>query len=175
LSKIYHPASTSFFPQEERNFQMSFYATLSGEIKFKDPAAFERIIQMLKDQEYINENNVFLDECGEEMGNGNVLLPMTIVIPWGLYRNFSRILDDIFDMEDVDGKIVGTSTDGCFDGWVLEKRNGVKTSKDYNLNEWAKENDKENDNGEEIPDEDSDDYVDWLNDVESDFHATVGD
>lgn len=153
---------------------MSFYATLSGKIKFKDPAVFERIVQMLKDQEYISENERFLNEDDEEFNEASTHIfrsSLTIVIPWGLYRNFSSILDKIFNKEDVEGKIVGTSTDGCFLGWVTTKKAGVLENKEYDLEKWA----KEDDNGEEIPDSESDDYVDLMADLENDFHATFGD
>jgi hypothetical protein len=147
---------------------MSFYATLSGKIIFPDKDSFDAFI--LSIDEYLSKDT-FIDETGDEMCDGPHVdrKNLTVVIPFGLYRSINKKIDDVFDIvEGIKGKIIGTSTDGVTCGWTIIADGTEVQTKEFDLIQWA----KENDDGDAVPAEDSEDYIDWLAEVEGDFHDT---
>lgn len=146
---------------------MSFYATIQGTVTYKDNESLMAVVDDLKKNGWLNDNGKFVDE------NGFVCLETdtpafaekTLHIPCCHYRNLAGQLDQI--TKDTTGTIVWSSTDGCFSGGVIE--DGVE--KTYDLKEWAIKN---GDEEEDIPnqEEEFDAYLNWMDLVEQDFHAT---
>jgi len=153
---------------------MSFYATLSGMVTYDDPDAFNTVIKDLTDNTYLDSDGHWLDECGNRLTeHPNVDFDLqTILIPLAHYRNLSRY--DFFHPReggtDGAGWLVGTSTDGCFNGWINE--NGDETYY-FDLAIWAAEH--LDVKAPAIPDHMSSDdawvaYLDWQPYVEHAFH-----
>jgi len=148
---------------------MSFYATITGEITYQKKENFNKAYYFLRDNGWI-KNNKFVNEDDDfvstEIENDINEKELTITIPYGHYRNLARIFNKLF--KGGTGKIVATSTDGCFEGYIIV--DGKETV--YNLNDWAKEN-IEND----APDseKDFDAYCEWMTDVENAFFEQFGD
>jgi hypothetical protein len=117
---------------------MSFYATLHGQIQYSSCDEFEQIINQLTKGGWLEEG-YFVDECGNRYHSETPDIDaslLRITIPRGHYRNLARF--DFFPPS-AKGFLVGTSTDGCFEGWVIE--NGQETT--FDLDQWAKENAEE--------------------------------
>lgn len=151
---------------------MSFYATIQGKIKYNTVEAFQNALNLLKKGFWVNENNFWIDEANETFGEDNNIdiENLTITIPYNLYRNMSRIIGKTcFDgspglFTEGTGLIVWASIDGCYSGGVI--KDGIET--EYDLKDWG----IRNSNGDEVPDENSDDFVDWIIQVEGDFINT---
>lgn len=115
---------------------MSFYATLQGEIKYPNKELFDAILEELTDEGWLVDD-FFIDECEEFYNSSDTpdidRENLVITIPLGHYRNMSRV--EFFNGPGVEGNILGSSTDGCFEAWEIV--DGEETSID--LNEWAKE------------------------------------
>jgi len=171
---------------------MSFYATIQGQLTYPDQESFDRVVTGLQNDGWLDQEGYFVDECGNRICDNEDAVPnidrdnLAIEIPCCHYRNLSRA--DLFlnelSWEDqkagkerpasrVQGTIVGTSTDGCFVGWIIE--NGVEIT--YDLEEWAAENLEGDDAVPPIEEEcdNEDDYfqnlVDWQALVEQQFHS----
>lgn len=147
---------------------MSFYATIQGNITYPTKERLQEVIASLTEQGWMKDGR-FVDECGEVVGglvaedhDGD----RSLSIPLGHYRNLARRLDDM--TKDTKSRVVWSSTDGCFDGGVIT--DGVE--KTYDLTEWAKEN-MEDEEDQTPPDmeEDWENYVEWTNAVEQEFHC----
>lgn len=140
---------------------MSFYATMVGEIFYPDQEGFNGVLSILEEGGWV-EKDCFLDECGDKINKvPNIDRGQRVIsIPLFSHRNLSEVE---FFPPGAKGRIVATSTDGCFEGWVIE--DGERTS--YDLDEWAREN-----IGEECPDCDTDfdGFCDWRSMVEGEFH-----
>jgi len=140
---------------------MSFYAHLEGEITYKDRETFNSVVSLLKKGGWI-EGKMFVDESGEVIGWSDGDFEdideknLVINIPNFCHRNLSRV--DFFP-EGATGWIVGASTDGCFEGWII--RDGSQS--DVDLDKWAKEN-----TTEKKP-KDFDEAMEWQNMVVEDF------
>ncbi len=144
---------------------MSFYATLAGEIKYPDQESFDAVLTRLEAGGWV-EDGYFMDETGDKITNekGIDKESLVITIPRFCHRNLSRV--DFF-LGGAEGWLVGTSTDGCFQGWVISDGN----EDTYELEEWARENLEEG--NKEAPDQDVDfdKYADWTSMVENEFHS----
>lgn len=155
---------------------MSFYATLQGQLTYPDQESFDKIVKLLKDNEYLDDMGFFLDECGQRVFDHEPNVDkehLALEIPYAHHRNLARVS---FFSSGVKGTIVGTSTDGCFDGWVIV--DGTETF--YDLEEWAKNNLEEEDTippNQKDYDDDDDYYQDlfeWQSLVECEFHSDFG-
>jgi len=170
---------------------MSFYATIQATLAYPDKESFNQVVKVLQDGKWMDEDGHLLDECGNRLWDEDGAEPnidqesLTIEIPCCHYRNLSKV--DFFLNEPtlqeklegkkptkskVEGTAVGTSTDGCFSGWIIE--NGVETG--YDLEKWAADNLEGDDaippTKEECNDEDDYDQnlCDWQALVEQEFH-----
>lgn len=151
---------------------MSFYATIQGFIKYPTKEAFDKARKVLVDGTWVNEDGMFLDECGTVIDDGTMELHvnpanLTITIPYHCHRNLARLLDEL--TAGTTGRVCWTSTDGCFEGGYYT--DGEHTG--FDLTEWAK---AEGEEDKEIPDQenDFDAYCEWMNDIENDFHDNFG-
>jgi hypothetical protein len=146
---------------------MSFYATIQGEITYQKKKDFSRIYKFLKKNKWIKDNR-FIGETKNSISGYKDIdeKEKIITIPYGHYRNLARIFNKFF--EGGEGRIIATSTDGCFEGYIII--NGKETV--YNLNDWAKENIED-----DPPDyeEDFDVYCEWMSKVENTFFEQFGD
>lgn len=146
---------------------MSFYATIQGQIQYKTQEAFDAAVKLLADGGWIDAEENMVDECGTPIDNGPCA-PIdrehkVITFPLFHYRNLSRLLNSLFIGGE--GQVIWTSTDGCFDGGVIE--NGSETY--YNLRDWAAKE------GLELVPEDTEDFdalCDNQQDIEQEFHAS---
>lgn len=157
---------------------MSFYATISGTLTYETDEAFDNAVKMLVNGEWIDEEGFFMDETGAmisgDEGDDIDKENRTIGIPFSFYRGLSGLLcTKCFDdkpglLAGSKGKIVWTSTDGCFSGGVII--DGVE--KTYDLEKWNEEN-----GGENPPDieQDFDAYCAWQTDIEVDFFNVLED
>ena len=146
---------------------MSFYATIQGQITYQNKEDFDKVVAFLRQNEWVKDDR-FIGET-ENLVSGYKDInekELTIAIPYGHYRNLARVFNEIF--KGGAGKIVATSTDGVFEGYVII--DGKETV--YNLNDWAKENIET-----KAPDyeEDFDAYCEWMTDVENAFFEQFGD
>ena len=157
---------------------MSFYAIMSGQIKYKDQKSFDEIIKFLTDNKWIDKDGYFLDEEEsriEDINNeSHVDFENRVInIPETCYRNLSRHIENFFK-GDCTGKIVWASDDGCFDG-------GFQTETDeqvFYLEKWAKENmDDKNKIGPnpDESDEKFDEFCEWRHEVIDAFLETYRD
>ncbi len=147
---------------------MSFYATVQGEIIYSDADRLQGAVISLNDSKYMKGNN-FIDECGNVVNeNGSDVDGLTLRIPPCVYHNLSYIVEDL--TEDAKGRVVWTSTDGCFAGGVFV--DGKETYYD-DLEEWAVDNMPEED--AEAPDiyDDTENWLIWAADVEQAFHEEM--
>ena len=147
---------------------MSFYATIQGEITFPTQERLDQAVNELTEDGWMKDGK-FIDECGnifDEQEQPDVQ-GLTLRIPFGLYRNLSRRIDDL--TQGTTGKVVYTSTDGCFEGGVW--LDGVFTC--YDLKLWARENMEEENS---LPPDINDDfsaYCEWMSEVEMAFHEQM--
>lgn len=118
---------------------MSTYVTMQGSLRYDSKAYFDQVVSTLKTGGWANEDGFFIDEMENPVCDDGSHEPdidpveRTIDIPICHYRNIGRVK---FFPPGTEGYIIGTCTDGCFEGWVNE--NGVETN--YDLEKWAKEN-----------------------------------
>lgn len=149
---------------------MSFYATMQGEIQYPDRESFDTIVDQLKVAGWMDKEGYFTDECGTRVNMFEPEHPdidiegLIIGIPLCHYRNLSWVE---FFTSGAKGNIVGTSTDGCFEGWTIE--NGEEVG--YDLEKWAAEN-LEGDDA--LPPDDPEDFENlciWQQVVEQEFFA----
>lgn len=153
---------------------MSFYATICGEIHYNQDKDFKRAFSFLKNNKWVNSDGYFVDECDTIINNEDTLPNVYrnyISIPLFHYRNLVRVLDDSKIVKGATGKIVWTSTDGCFVGGILTYNNGF-TEESFNLEKWGIENDWGKP-PQEKDFKDSEEYIESLNDytsqIEQDF------
>lgn len=151
---------------------MSFYATIAGEVSYPNKDAFDSIVKQLQEKQFLSEDGYFLDELGEKISEDPDVLEehLFIQVPIHHYRNLARFN---FFSPDATGTIVWTSTDGCFQGEVIEDNKGTL----YKLKEWAATNLEPDDQFSPERDDYSsdDDYYNALNQwqgmVEMEFHS----
>jgi hypothetical protein len=94
---------------------MSTYATISGQLTYKQAADYRKAIAMLEKDGWLVNGHI-VDEGGHRISNDPDMdnARQTIRIPLGLHRNLCRAIDEL--LCGATGKIVWTSTDGMFGG-----------------------------------------------------------
>jgi hypothetical protein len=144
---------------------MSTYTTMQGELTFPTLRDYQAAVKQLQDGRWMDAEGFFLDDVGHHAHDEAATAPdsLTINIPYSLYRNIDAAIGDI--SEGASGYIVSTCTDGCFDGAIY--RDGKWTNCD--LEDWAK---KQPGRMAAPADQESDAYLEWLNDIEQDFFDT---
>ncbi len=122
---------------------MSFYAAITGQIRYSNLRHFNQVFADLYNSGWADHLGHFLDEMNHPVSEYPDVdfSKMIINLPLFTYRNLSRF--EFFKTGCV-GYLIGTSTDGCFEGWVITS-NGTDfpTELSYNLAEWAKEQELE--------------------------------
>lgn len=137
---------------------MSFYATLAGFVHYSDKEKFDEAVKLLKDGDWVDDDGFLLDENNSPVDPRQKTIrekKLTLVIPYGYYRNFNRVIYKL--PEGWTGKIVGASTDGVTAGWVIV--DGKQT--DTDLIEWGNADNMEENCPD--PDTETEEYVSWLN------------
>lgn len=145
---------------------MSFYTTIQGQITYQNKEDFDKVVSFLKQNEWIKDNRFIGETEGLAPDYDINEKDLIIIIPHGYYRNLARIFNKLFECGK--GKIIATSTDGIFEGYVII--DGKETV--YNLNDWAKENAEY---GSPDFEDDFDAYCEWMRDVENAFFEKFGD
>lgn len=113
---------------------MSQYATMQGSIQYPDQKSFDEIVDTLMKGGWMNQEGFFVTDSDEVVEQGGLCREhLGIDIPTANFRNLSRV--DFFP-PGAKGYLVITSTDGCFNGWVIN--DGVEV--EYDLEKWALEN-----------------------------------
>lgn len=148
---------------------MSFYATITGQIKYANQQHFNAVVADLIQCGWADHSGYFLDELNHRISEEpNIDFGERVInLPLYTYRNLSRFE---FFKTGCTGYTIGTSTDGCFEGWVITSNDkDFPTEISFDLTEWAKEQELE-----EAPDpnEDFENYCLWMADVEESFHQT---
>lgn len=140
---------------------MSFYARMEGEVQYPDAETFWKMYKTLRQGFWLEPEGYFLDEAGSRFNEKpNVDFDQRIIrIPHASHRNLAHIK---FFLPGAKGKIIGTSCDGCFVGWITTPSG----ERHFDLIVWADE-----ELGEEPPDPENefDDYCEWQNEVENNF------
>ena len=151
---------------------MSFYATITGEIRYAERADFDAAVAMLKNDGWLDEHGYFLDETDERISTVAGVDPeaQTINIPLACHRNLACALGEDQLFKGGTGRAVWTSTDGCFSGGVIV--DGEETC--YDLSEWSKKHVLEAGESEPDADADFDKYVEYTSEVEEGFHNEFG-
>ncbi len=113
---------------------MSFYSRIEGEITYSDKKSFTEIYRILRKGFWIDAEGYFLDEGGHKITELPTISfdEMKIVIPNYYYRNLTNVP---FFKGSESGHLIGTSTDGCFVGWIKTK----EAESHYDLLTWAVE------------------------------------
>ena len=163
---------------------MSHYVTIQGSITYHNKIYLDKAVDILQKGGWINKDLSFTDECNSPYDTNFVdYKNLTLRIPYGCHRNLGRVVDSLWEGAR-EGLVVGTSTDGCFDGWVVELTQDTsprgKLKEDLNihrkpaqqywdLTEWAKAK------GKEIVEYDdnvdmNEEYYEWQNQMEEEFH-----
>jgi hypothetical protein len=144
---------------------MSFYATIQGSISYEKAEHFEAALKVLKDGGWLNDKNKFVDECGNDISDVDDVSvnDRQIDIPCFCHRNLARVLERLF--LGGDGKVVWTTTDGDFGAGIVTPEGDEAVD----LVKWAKEHDM----APPECDPCSDEYTEWMNDVEMEFMCDV--
>jgi len=137
---------------------------MEGEITYSNEESFLKIYKRLREGLYIDEHNYFLDENGHQITEFPTLFfdKKQVYIPRYRYRNLTNL--DFFK-EDGVGYLIGTSTDGCFAGWIQID----KSEAHYDLLIWAAEYLNEKDENIPDPNTDFDAYCEWQSKIEAEF------
>jgi len=142
---------------------MSFYATMQGQVQYLYRQHFKEVLGECKDR--------IFEEEGPNINHETLVID----IPYAHHRNLSWV--EFFVNDDVKGIVMGTSTDGCFCGWIITDG----TEKSYDLEKWAKDNlvDPEDAIAPKEEDyKDSSDHfqnlIEWQAMVEQEFHSDFG-
>lgn len=153
---------------------MSFYATIDGEITYRDQAALDAVVKMLTDGGWFRESN-FVDETGGVIHEHESDIDgLTLNIPWAVHRNLTYAFKQMLAGA-VSHHIVWSSTDGCFEGGVLKDGSepGGRSEVTYDLVKWAKDNMDEEDADPPSVD-DHENYSEWQVTVQNAFHEEMG-
>ena len=133
-----------------------------GHAKFASLKEYNKLKKALIDGGWATETS-WLCEGGTPLGD-DLDEPfddknLEIVFYGDTLRNVHRVMDTFRKVE-WEGKLVGTSTDGCFEGWILTPKNNDEYS---DLDEWAVSK------GLGSRPDDEDDACEWQNEVEMQF------
>lgn len=147
---------------------MSFYSSFEGTIKFNNKKDAEKALKIL-DQGWLSED--FTEEKKELfLEKRELTFPDCITTNDGS-RNLHRVINALIEIG-FKGKLLGTSTDGCFEGYIII--DGVEQD-NVNLDEWAKTNAP--DLYMEAPknyDGDWDEYCEYQNEIINQWLETNG-
>ena len=137
---------------------MSHYSYNEGTITFLNKEEYEATYNSLVEGKwYCEEGQCFLGENDEPLDEyGGKFTPETLQmsLPECTMRNGHRMLLFLTDVK-WEGKVLGYSTDGCFDGWIITP----KEEKNYDLDDYAKRRDLV------VPDCEDDEYYDNVENV----------
>lgn len=139
---------------------MSTYATMQGWVKCPDKEDFQKLRDHLVAREFMDADGYWIsgDKGGSPHANPDTL---TFTLPQARYRNLCRV--SLFEGNDArTGKIVGTSTDGCFVGWVDLPLEGAE---EVSLKAYAGD-------PEPHPDKGLGAYCSWQDAAAANFHKT---
>jgi hypothetical protein len=141
---------------------MSFYARMQGVIQYPTKKSFYSVYKTLRLGYWCDPEGYFLDEGGNQLSEHPTIdfKNLKIQIPNAYHRNLAH---HEFFRDGSSGVLIGTSTDGCFMGWIETEERELH----YDLTAWAEEILKETD----IPDynKDFDDYCEWQSYIEEEF------
>lgn len=146
---------------------MSTYITLQGQITFANEDRREMVERALLRGGWMKDGKI-VDEAGSPINDEPAFDGMILTIPISLFRNIGYCLGEFVKgckMAD----LVWTSTDGQFQGGVFE---GEKETT-FDLEEYAKTLGDDLDTPPD-PDTQRQEYVDWLAEVEHEFHLDKG-
>ena len=136
---------------------MSFYSEHEGEIKFKKKEDYETCKNYLIESGWADKDS-WLDEGGGKLGSDSPFTDKLLTIEFYGFtqRNITRWFA-WFDKHNFEweGQVVGASTDGCFEGWIM-----LPSEEEIHddLDNWAAEKNLDTD---KPSDDDSDEYYEW--------------
>lgn len=149
---------------------MSTYVSCRGEIRYSNQADFDEVVRLLHDNHYI-KYDYFVDEMGERIFDCPVpdisQVDLAIAIPIGHYRNLGYIFNQI--LAKGNGEIVWATSDGQYQGGVMENDGNGITERLVDLVKWGNKYMEGVAPNEETEPED---FCQWMNDAEIEF---VGD
>lgn len=99
---------------------MSFYATLTGYVQYRTHDQFHAVLTRLQKGGWLDGGYQWTAENDGDRPIHPASIDfdqLLLVIPLDLYRNLARITTELFAGA-VDGELVISSTDGCFDAWI---------------------------------------------------------
>jgi len=101
---------------------MSFNATISGYVLYRTREHLAAVVQRLIHGRWLNTEEQWILNGNPTRIRSETTINYDrglLVIPPGLYRNLARITTELF-VGATAGRIVVSSTDGCFDAWIEE-------------------------------------------------------
>ena len=111
---------------------MSFYSCFEGVATFVNLEDYLEYKNRLISGGWANQSS-WIDEMGSQLGDNPFDDQLRQVMFHGhTQRNIHRMID-VLKNYNWEGKLVGASTDGSFDGWIIQ---GAK-EETYNLYDWA--------------------------------------
>lgn len=101
---------------------MTFHATIVGYLLYSTSEGLEAALRSLRTGGWLDRDDRWQTDrvaLSSELGSESTIdeKRRLLVIPPGVYQDLARITTDLFPGT-VDGKIVISSTDLCFDGWI---------------------------------------------------------
>lgn len=148
---------------------MSQYCTIQAEIQYKDEESFNKALKTLEIGEWVKDGH-FIDEMENQIAESEMIERdnLLITIPFFHYRNLGSALGYLFEGSKETSWAIWTTTDGDFQGGVIE---GGKEEL-FDLAKWAKEN-LEEDDATPPSIEDTENYCEWQSNVESEFFGDM--
>ena len=135
---------------------MSFYSEHEGEIKLINKKDYEEVKKYLIEGGWASEES-WLDEMGSKLSSDSPFTDSLQIIEFygsnqrNIHRFFGWFEEQNFEWK---GHVVGASTDGCFEGWIIQP-NEKEIHDD--LDEWAEQKGLANDK----PNPDDDEFLEW--------------
>lgn len=120
---------------------MSFYIFFAGMVKYKNKQDYDKAINILEKQKYMNKKGNWLDECDCKISDfchkddENLLLDLE----GSSGRNFHKVFKSV--VKEIVPELLyayAWSHDGEFDGYVFTLKDGEIISKSLCLKSWAK-------------------------------------
>lgn len=101
---------------------MTFYATLVGYLEYRTSDHLDAALHLLRAGDWLDSENRWQTDrirLTESLGPEPTIddTENLLVLPLGLYADLVRVSTDLFPGA-VDGTVVMSSTDCCFDGWI---------------------------------------------------------
>jgi hypothetical protein len=147
---------------------MSTYCTIDGALVYPNQEDFDNAKAILEKGGWLNKDSFIVDEINNPITEDKNIdeANRTIFIPYWCHCNLGYVLnakDGI--LKGNTGHIVLTCTDGCFVGSVIDGEN----EKEFDLEEWANEDDSFGPAPDCDTDEGAQEFADWLMDIEQAF------